>query len=268
MPLLRAIDRRWARAVRPGCRADASSGGEGGDAGGRPAGGADRWRFLHPGIGDPLGQREAAQPDQPVRRLGGGDRDVPCAGQLDLRLDRDLPDDGQLAVQVGGGAGDRLGELAGRDGGQEAVVEVLPELVVAGRRPARLAGVAEPLDDPADVGQGIAIRDAGLLERGPARPAMLAGDGGLGVVQGGELPGGQAALGLELEVPQARPGGQCSSRRCSIGHGQSFLTPGVRWLGQERRAVDRGNATGELAALPADPGAAGTTTANPTPVAP
>ena len=37
-----------------------------------------------------------------------------------------------------------------------------------------------------------------LLERGPARQAVLAGDGQLSVVQGAELAGGQAALGFQL----------------------------------------------------------------------
>src|SRR6185437_6855329 len=104
---------------------------------------------------------------------------------------------------------------------QEAVVEVLPELVLTGRGPARLVGVAEPVDDPVDVGQGVALRDAGLLERGPAGQAVLAGDGGLGIVQGGELPRGQAALGLELEVPEAGVAGE-ATYSC---HGQSFVAP-------------------------------------------
>jgi hypothetical protein len=42
--------------------------------------------------------------------------------------------------------------------------------------------------------------------------------------------------------------------------------PGVRFVGRERLAVDRSLATGELAALPADPEAAGTTNADSTSV--
>ena len=41
--------------------------------------------------------------------------------------------------------------------------------------------------------------------------------------------------------------------------------PGSACYGRERLAVDRSYATGELAALPADPGAAGTTNADVTP---
>jgi hypothetical protein len=44
-----------------------------------------------------------------------------------------------------------------------------------------------------------------LLEGGPAGLAVLAGDGRLRVVQGGELARGQAALGFEPEVAQIRP---------------------------------------------------------------
>ena len=161
-------------------------------------------------IGDPLGEREAAQPDQPVRRLGADDRDVAQAGQLDLRLVRRLPDDGQLGPQVGGALGERLGQAVGGKGSQEAVVEMLPELVVAGRGPARAVGVAEPADDPPHVGQGRAVlgvgsageQVTGLLKGGPAGQAVLAGDSRLGIVPGAELPRRLAALGLDLEVPQ------------------------------------------------------------------
>jgi hypothetical protein len=52
-----------------------------------------------------------------VRRLGGGQRDVPLAGQLDLDLQRRLPDDDELGAQVGCDRGDRLGQRAGRDRG-------------------------------------------------------------------------------------------------------------------------------------------------------
>jgi hypothetical protein len=42
--------------------------------------------------------------------------------------------------------------------------------------------------------------------------------------------------------------------------------PGSAGYGRERLAVDRSYATGELAALPADPEAAGTTNADATPM--
>jgi hypothetical protein len=54
----------------------------------------------------------------------------------------------------------------------------------------------------------MAVLGAGLLERGPVRQAEFTGDGRLGVVQAGELARGQAAFRLELQVPQARLGGQ------------------------------------------------------------
>jgi hypothetical protein len=71
--------------------------------------------------------------------------------------------------------------------------------------PARLVGAAEPGDHPAQLGQHLAFRgrllaDA-LFERGPARLAVLPGDGELRVVQGGKFTRGQAAFRLELQVP-------------------------------------------------------------------
>ena len=85
---------------------------------------------------------------------------------------------------------------------------MLPELVGAGRRPAWFAGAGEPGDDPAQLGHGVAVLGAGLLERGPVGQAEFAGDGRLGIVQGGELARGQAAFRLEFQVPQAGLGGQ------------------------------------------------------------
>jgi hypothetical protein len=78
--------------------------------------------------------------------------------------------------------------------------------------PARLARGAEPGDQPAKLRQDMAFRrgllaDA-LLERGPARLAVLPGDGQLGVVQGRKFTRGQAAFRLELQVPETRPGWQ------------------------------------------------------------
>jgi hypothetical protein len=89
------------------------------------------------------------------------------------------------------------------------VVEVLAELVVFRGLPAGLVGRLEAGDDPAELVQSGAVRcvaDA-LLEGGPGGQAVFLGDGDLGVVQGGELTRGQAALGLELEVAKARPVG-------------------------------------------------------------
>ena len=96
----------------------AGPGGDGTELGRWPAGRPDRGRRFDPGIGDPLGEREAPHPDQPVRRLGGSDREVAQAGQLDLRLERRLPDDNQLAPQVGGALGERLGQAVSGEGGQ------------------------------------------------------------------------------------------------------------------------------------------------------
>ena len=172
--------------------------------------GTGRRRGLHPGVGDPFAEREGSQPGQPVWRRGVDHRDVPQAGQLDHGLEGRLADDAEFLAQVRGHLGERSGQVAGRHDGQEAVVEVVPELLLSGRRPAGFAGAGEPGDDPAQLGHGVAVLGAGLLERGPVRQAELTGDGRLGVVQGGELARGQAAFRLELQVPQAGAVGQCS----------------------------------------------------------
>jgi hypothetical protein len=47
-----------------------------------------------------------------------------------------------------------------------------------------------------------------LLECGPARQAMLAGDGELRLVQRGEFTGRQPASCLQLQEAEARPAGK------------------------------------------------------------
>jgi hypothetical protein len=71
---------------------------------------------------------------------------------------------------------------------------MLSHLVIAGGRPARLAGVLETGDCPSQLHQRMAfllglVADE-LLERGPARQAMLPGDGRLRIVQRGKLASG------------------------------------------------------------------------------
>src|SRR5689334_12508255 len=182
-----------------------------------PSGGSPRVRAgggsFTPGAGDPVAEREAAQAGQPVRRRRVGRRHQPHAGQLDLGLERRLADDDELAAQAR--LAGLFGQGAGRDRGQETVVEVLAELVLAGCRPARAAGPGEPLGHPEQVSEGRATGGAGLFQPGPAGQAVLAGDGDLGVVQGDELARGQAVFRLEFQVTQARPGGQCPRRLCS-----------------------------------------------------
>jgi hypothetical protein len=182
-------------------------------------------RSFHPGVGDPVAEHEAAQPDEPMRRLGGGHRDVPLAGQLNLDLQRRLPDDDEFGAQVGRDPGDRLGQRAGGDRGQEAVVE-RPGTRLAGPSTRLACSPGEPFGHPEQVGEGVATGGAGLFQPGPAGQAVLAGDDGLGVVQGDELARGQAAFRLEFQVTQARPVGQCS--RYLGAHGSPSLTPGVR----------------------------------------
>jgi hypothetical protein len=174
-----------------------------------------------PGIGDLLAAWERGQHDQPVRGLRLG-------GRLDLEAGQPGPDlvggrgsDGQLALEHRVLAGQHADQPIGRDLGQEMLGEVLPQFSFAGGDPAALAGGGKPGDHPADLIEGMADGLALdlLLEHGPAGPAVFAGDGQLGIVQGGELPRGQAALGLELEVTQARPIGE---HAWLIGHRQSF----------------------------------------------
>jgi hypothetical protein len=171
--------------------------------------GAGRRRRLGAGVGDPVAEGKSPQPGQPVRRCRVGHRDIPQPGQLNLGLQRPLADDHELGAQVRGHLGGLLHQVARRKGGQHAVVEMLPELVLTWSRPLRPVGTGETRDNPAQVGQGVAFLPvARLLQRGPVRQAEFAGDGGLGIVQGGELTRGQAAFRLESEVPQAGPSGQ------------------------------------------------------------
>ena len=58
-----------------------------------------------------------------------------------------------------------------------------------------------------------------FLEHGPARLAMLPGDGQLSFVEGGKLAGLHAPPGLDLEMPEAGLGGQ---RAGQAGHNIAF----------------------------------------------
>jgi hypothetical protein len=132
--------------------------------------------------------------------------DLSASGQWRLRYDD------EFLAQVHGHPDDFRDHLRGRDRGQEAIIEMLPQLVIVGGRPPWLAGVPETGDYPAQLGHRVAFRlrlaASELLKRGPARQAMLRGDGRLRVVQGGKLASGQAAFRLKLQVPQARPARQ------------------------------------------------------------
>jgi hypothetical protein len=83
---------------------------------------------------------------------------------------------------------------------------------------------------------------------------MLASDGQLGVMQAGELLGGEAAFRLQLEEPEIR-----GVRQVTRLIGQGSPSIGARGSASSGRKDSRWLAieTGELAALPANPAAAG-----------
>lgn len=165
-------------------------------------------RQRDPGVGDRLADRVHPQAEQPVRRLGHGDRvDLQAAGPGG-DPQRPVQEDVEVRTQPPGPGGEVLGQPSGRDPGQDRLVEVLAQFLLAGRRPARRGGAGEPADDPAHVLEPGPLRvrlAAGdeLLERGPAEQPVLAGDGELRVVQGGKLTGHQTASGLQLEEAEA-----------------------------------------------------------------
>jgi hypothetical protein len=158
-------------------------------------------------------------------------------------------------------------DVAGEVLAQLTAGEVLAQLTVGGSRPARRVSTAEPGDQPPQLrerGMPELIEPAfdELLERGPARLAVLAGDGKLSVMEGSELAGGQAAPGFQLQVTEVRLTGK---RTRLIRHGSPSSCPGIRGAGREdhkdQSCGSSPYAAGELKALPADPGAAGTTAA-------
>jgi hypothetical protein len=81
-------------------------------------------------------------------------------------------------------------------------------------------------------------------------------------VEGSELVGGQATPGFQLQVTEARLAGK---RTRLIRHGSPSSCPGIRGVGREdhkdQSCGSSPYAAGELEALPADPEAAGTTSA-------
>jgi hypothetical protein len=123
---------------------------------------------------------------------------------------RGLADDHEVAAQVPGQPADRRDQGGRREHGQETLAEVPPQLVLAGSRPPRLVGAGETGHHPAQLLEGAAFRPVAdeLLEGGPAGLAVLPGHDRLRLVQAAELPRGQAAFGLELEVAQVGPAGQ------------------------------------------------------------
>ena len=149
---------------------------------------------------------------------------------------------------------------------------MLTQLTVGGSRPARRVSTAEPRDHPPQLrerGMPKLIEPAfdELPERGPAWLAVLAGDGQLSVMEGSELADGQAAPGLQLQITEVRLAGK---RTRLIRHGSPSSCPRIRGIGREdhkdQSCGSSPYAAGELEALPADPGAAGTTTAYGIPV--
>ena len=138
--------------------------------------------------------------------------------RLDARLHPQVP--GPRAQPEGTGVGDHQvlaqparqarqgsGDLIRRREAQEALGEVPAQLVPGRRGPPRRAGPGEAAEDPAHLRERAAVLGFGgdaLLKRGPAAHPVLAGDGQLGVVQGGELSRGQPPLRLELAVAQAQ----------------------------------------------------------------
>jgi hypothetical protein len=103
---------------------------------------------------------------------------------------------------------------------QVPVVEMPAQLLVAGRCPLGSVSRGEAFDDPPQLREGMARGLDVVLERGPARHPVFAGDGQLGLVECGELPGGEAAFRLELQVAEARPFGE---RTRLIGQGSPSL---------------------------------------------
>jgi hypothetical protein len=166
----------------------------------------------HPRIGDLTAERNGQQPGQPVRRIGRGRGEDLQAAEPHLGRQRGLGHDREFLAERRGRAGDGRAQLGSRARGQHFRREMLLHLVRPGGGPARLVGAAEPGDHPAQLGQHLAFRggqlDDVLLQRGPARLAVLPGDGELRVVQGGKLTRGQAAFRLQLQVPETRPPGQ------------------------------------------------------------
>lgn len=85
---------------------------------------------------------------------------------------------------------------------------VLGQFLFCGRGPVRLAGARHPGDDPAEmiehglVRVWLAVADD-LLERRPARKAMLARDSEVRLPQGGEFTGGQPTVGFQPQEAKA-----------------------------------------------------------------
>jgi hypothetical protein len=85
---------------------------------------------------------------------------------------------------------------------------VLGQFLFCGRSPVRLARAGRPGDNPAEmiehglVRVWLAVADD-LLERRPARKAVLARDSELRLVQGAEFTGRQSVAGFQLQETEA-----------------------------------------------------------------
>ena len=208
------------------------------------------------GAGDPAAQGKPPYPGNAVRRVGLHCRDELQAGEPDLRGQRRRGGDDITSAQLRGHPGEGRDQLAGRNPPEELVAEMLSQLADARRHPASGIGVPEPVNHPPQLRQhmaslaGLSLNE--LLERLPARLAMLPRDGQLSLIQRGELSGGQAAFRLQLQVPQAWPAGQRARR---AGHDILSRASGgaVSRSGHALRrlhhlvvgGVDRGRAAGD-----------------------
>ena len=80
---------------------------------------------------------------------------------------------------------------------------MLGQFLLCGRGPVRLAGARQPGHDPAEMVEHglvrvwLAVADDYLLERRPARKAVLARDGEVRLPQGGEFTGRQPTAGFQ-----------------------------------------------------------------------
>lgn len=134
------------------------------------------------------------------------------------------------------------------------LIDVLAEFVVARRHPARRTGAAKTSHDPARLRQGLARFDR-FLQRRPTGESVLPRERRLSFVQSGELAGGKASFRLDFPVPEVRPAGK---RTRLIGEGSpSSGARGCATSGWKDLPSHSPGCTGGLAALPADPAAAG-----------
>ena len=222
-----------------------------GHRGGNVAGGAGG-RRRGARVGDFRAEAVEPQASEPVRRLGLDRRvDLKTPAQLGPGLQRPVEGDDEFLTETLRLPGQRRDQVAWWNLAQETVVEVLSHLFIRRSHPRRAVGTSEAGDHPAQLFDRVPGRTRlaleKLLERGPAGQAVLTGDSQLGLVQGGKLARGHAALRLKSQVPEAGP---VRERTGWLGHGSPSLRPGIRDIGQERQPLISNYAAGELEACP------------------